>query len=134
MSIETMTVKAGETVNRTKDIRLDPVNGDTVQLGNVSKNDKTGQNYKVNWTFNFGNCTQEEILDLAARSAVIAYRKHFRGVDENSIPDYAELVIDVHTDVIASERVKKSPTDQAKKILSAMSSEQREAFLTTLDL
>lgn len=131
MSIETMTVKHGETVNRVKDISTEK---QTVRLFNVSKNDKTGQNYKVNWTFDFSDCTEQEILDLAGRSAVIAYRKHFRGVGEDSIPEYAELTINVHTDVIASERTKKSPTDQAKKLLQSMTKEQREAVLAELGL
>ena len=131
MDINTMKVKNGETVNRTKDINTEL---DTVRLGNVSKNDKTGQNYKVDWTFDFSNCTQEEILDLAGRSAVIAYRKTFRNVEEDSIPDYAELTIDVHSEVIAQERTKQSPTQKAKKLLEGMTPEQRQAILDELGL
>jgi len=120
-TIQDMQVKAGETVNRTKLISTD---NQTVQLGNVSKNDTTGQNYKVDWTFDFSECSQEEILDLAGRSAVIAYRKHFRGVSEENIPEYAQLVIDVKEDVIASERAKKSPVDKVKTLLKGMTPEQ----------
>ena len=131
MTIETMTVKAGESVARTKHIDTEQK---TVQLGNVSKNDTTGQNYKVDWTFDFANCTDEEILDLAARSAVIAYRKHFRIVTEDKIDLFASRIVDVHDEVIASERVKKSPTAQVKSLLEGLSDEQRAKLLEDLGL
>lgn len=131
MNLENMTVKNGETVNRTKIVDTE---SNTVQLYNVSKNDKTGLNYKVDWTFDFTNCTQAEILDLAARSAVIAYRKTFRVVDKDTIPEFAERTIDVHSEVIAQERSKANPVDKARKLLNGMTQEQKEAILKELGL
>ena len=131
MSIETMTVQAGETVNREKDI---VASEQTVRLFNVSNNKKTGKNYKVDWTFDFSKCSPEEILDLAGRSAVIAFRKHFKDVDESSIQDFEKMTIDVKADVIAGERAKQSPTQKAKKLLASMTPEQRQAILDELGL
>jgi len=131
MSIETMTVKAGETVNREKDIDIEQ---QTVRLFNVSNNKVTGQNYKVNWTFDFSNCTEEQILDLAGRSAVIAYRKHFKDAKETEIERFADLTIDVASEVIAQQRSKQSNTDKAKNLLAKMSPEQRAAILLELGL
>ena len=131
MTIETMTVKAGESVARTKHISTEK---QTVQLGNVSKNKTTGQNYKVNWIFDFSKCTEEEILDLAGRSAVIAYRKHFKEAKEDEIEGFETCIVDVKKDVIASERVKKSPMAQAKNLLQGLSDEERQALLADLGL
>ena len=131
MSIESMTVKVGESVARTKHIDTE---AKTVQLGNVSNNKTTGQNYKVDWTFDFSNCSEEEILDLAGRSAVIAYRKHFKEVTEAEIELFESRIIDVHDEVVAKERVKKSPVAQVKNLLEGLSDEQRKALLADLGL
>jgi len=131
MNTESMIVKHGETVNR-----ISTVDSDTqkVRLFNVSKNDSTGQNYKVDWNFDFSNCSEAEILELAARSAVIAYRKNFRGVAEDEIPTFAEREIDVKADIITSKKVKKSPVAQVKNLLQGLSPEQRAALLSDLGL
>ena len=130
-SVESMMVKAGEKVSRQKTINTE---AQTVRLYNVSKNDTTDRNYKVDWTFDFSGCTQEEILDLAGRSAVIAYRKHFRNIPEESIPNYAERTISVKDEVLAQERKGRSPTEKAKKILSTMSDEEKLQVLKELGL
>lgn len=132
--LETMQVKSGEKVSRTKSILLNPETGDTVRLCNVSNNAHTGQNYKVDWTFNFADCSPEEILDLAARSAVIAYRKHFKGVKESEIESFEVKVINVKKDVIAGERVKKSPVAQVKSLLEGMGEDERKKVLADLGL
>ena len=125
MDIETMQVKNGETVNR-----ISTVDAETqkVRLFNVSKNDSTGQNYKVDWNFDFSNCSEAEILELAARSAVIAYRKNFRGVAEDEIHNFALKDIDVKADIITSKKVKKSPVAQVRNLLEGLSDEQRAAL------
>lgn len=131
MELETMLVKNGETVNRISSVDSE---NQTVRLFNVSKNEKTGMNYKVDWTFDFSNCSEVEILELAGRSVVIAYRKNFRTVDEGLIPEFAVKIIDVKEDIITSKRKAKDPMKQAKSLLQGLTEEQRAALLKDLGL
>lgn len=130
-TLETMQVKNGETVNRISTVNAED---ETVRLFNVSKNEKTGQNYKVDWTFDFTSCSEAEVLELAARSAVIAYRKNFRSVDAESIPTFANRVVNVKDDIITSRVSKKDPMKQAKSLLQGLSEEQRADLLKELGL
>jgi len=126
-----MEVKKDEQVPRTRTIDTE---AKKVTLYNVSKNDKTGKNYKVNWTFDFSGVSDEQLLELASRSAVIAYRKHFRGVAEDSIPEYANQNIDVVSDILTHERKGLSAGDKAKKLFEKMNEEEKQAVLKELGL
>lgn len=130
-ALEAMEVQPGEQVSRNRSIDTD---NHTVRLYNVSKNDKTGKNYKVNWTFDFSSVSQEQLLELASRSAVIAYRKHFRNVPEDKITDYADLTVDVLEDVLTQERKGQSAGDKAKKLFDKMTEEEKQKVLQELGL
>lgn len=119
-TLETMQVKAGETVNRITTVNVET---QTVRMFNVSKNETTGQNYKVNWKFDFSNCTEQEILELAARSTVIAYRKNFRGVKEEEIESFADKTIDVKEAISTKRTTGKSPVAKVKDLMKGMSPE-----------
>ena len=126
MTIETMLVKTGEQVSRSTSVNTEL---QAVTMFNVSKNDITGHGYKVNWMFDFSDCTEEDILLLAARSTLIAYRKNFRKVSENSIPNFEHKTINVKEEVLNVERRGKSDEEKAKDLLSKMSPEQIQKAL-----
>ena len=129
--LEEMEVKAGEKVSRTKSIDLE---GNRVTLFNVSKNDVTGKNYKVKWTFDFSNVSKEDLLELASRAAVIAYRKHFRGVEKGEIPRYKELVVDVQKEVVERERKPANPVEKVKKLMEGLGEEEKRKVLEELGI
>ena len=129
--LDEMEVKAGEKVSRTKSIDLE---GKKVTLFNVSKHDGTGKNYKVKWTFDFFNVSQEDLLELASRAAVIAFRKHFRGVDKSEIPNYRELTIDVQREVVEKERKPANPVEKVKKLMEGLGEEEKRKLLEELGL
>lgn len=130
-AIVNMEVQPGEQVSRSRNI---DVAAETVRLYNVSKNDKTGKNYKVNWTFDFSGVTDEQMLELASRSAVIAYRKHFRNVPEDRIPEYAERTIDVLEDVLTQERRGLSASEKAARLVAKMTDAEKAELLASLGI
>lgn len=121
-----MEVMPGETVPRDISIYEDT---QKVRMLNVSKNDKTGKNYKVDWTFDFSDCTQKDLLMLAARSAVIAYRKNFRNVSSDAISKFATRTINVKDDILTTERSTKSNGEKAADLMGKMSTEEIVAAL-----
>lgn len=125
--LKDMVVQKGESVSRQTTIDAD---NKLVFMFNVSNNRKTGHNYKVQWDFDFSNCTQDEIYALAARSAVIAYRKNFRNVSESSIPNYAHKTIDVHKEIMAVERKTLSDSEKVTNLLDQLSDEEKAAILS----
>lgn len=127
--ITDMVVKNGESVARQT---VTNVEAQTVRKYNVSNNKPTGRNYKVDWTFDFSGCTQEELLEMAAQSAVIAYRKHFRNLKEGEIIDFAEKHIDVKKDILTHQTRGKSVGEKAKDLFSKMSPEEKAALLAEL--
>lgn len=127
MKLKDMQVKKDESVSRQT-----VVSGETVRMFNVSKNDKTGHNYKVNWTFDFSDVSHDELLKMAAQSAVIAYRKNFRGVAEDVIPNFAERTIDVKKDILTHTKRGKSDLEKAKDILDKLSDAEKAAILDQL--
>ena len=126
ININDMVVKSGESVPRITNVNADKK---CVRLFNVSNNKKTGLNFKVDWTFDFSNCSIDEIYELAARSAVIAYRKHFRNVSKEAITNFATKTIDVHKEIMVSQRKTLSDADKLAQLLDKISPEEREAIL-----
>jgi len=126
--INEMVVKSGESVSR-----ITTVNTDTkiVRKFNVSKNDTTNKDYKVNWKFDFSNCTEEEILSWASQAVVIAYRKHFRKLPETDISKFADKTIDVHTEMV-SERRTLSDAEKVQRAISKMSDEEKALLIEQL--
>ena len=125
-SLQEMQVLKGESVSRNTSVDID---NQTVTMFNVSKNDTTGHGYKVNWMFDFSNCTDTDILLLAARSTLIAYRKNFRKVKVDSIPNFAEKTIDVKEEVLNIERKGKTDEEKMKTLVRNMTPQQLKAAL-----
>lgn len=130
LKIDEMKVLPGTTVSRTCKVNTE---SQAVRLVNVSHNKPTDSNYRVDWTFDFSNCTEAEILELAARSAVIAYRKNFRDETAANIPNFAERTIDVHVELMMIERTGKTKEERAKSLLAAMTKEERLALLREIE-
>lgn len=125
-TIEDVLVKSGDEIPRKTVVK----NDHTVYVERVSKHDSTNQNYRIYWTFDFSNVSQEELLQMATDSAVIAYRKRgFRKVPDSQITDACVQTIDVKSQIIDTER-KGLPDDQKlKALLGKMSKEEVEAIL-----
>lgn len=125
-TIEEMQVLKGESVSRNTSVDIE---SQTVTMFNVSKNDTTGHGYKVNWMFDFSDCSDDEILLLAARSTLIAYRKNFRKVPIANIHNFAEKTINVKEEVLNVERKGKTDEEKMKTLVSNMTPQQIRAAL-----
>lgn len=125
--LDNMKVMKGEKVSRSTIVK-----GETVTMFNVSKNDKTDCNYKVTWEFDFKDVSHDELLKLAAQSAVIAYRKNFRSVSEKSIPSFAHKTIDVKKDILARAKRGKSDQEKVESLITKLSDDEKAALVAQL--
>lgn len=87
-------------------------------------------------TFDFTGCSEEEVILLAARTAIIATQTRAKTAMRSNVTD-ASLAkhwkhIDVKKDVVESERKGKSPLEKAATQLSKMSAEDKAALLELL--
>ena len=84
-------------------------------------------------TFDFSNCTEEEILNLASRTCIIAFRTKCKVniITEEAFADLANKVIDVHEELKA-ERRGLSNAEKAEKALLSLSEEERANMIKKL--
>ena len=84
-------------------------------------------------TFDFSECTPEEILNLATKSCTIAYRTKCK-VNEITEDKFAELMknpINVHTELKA-ERKGMSADEKVEKIYETMTEQERADLIKKL--
>ena len=84
---------------------------------------------ETNLTLNFENVTQEQLQELASRSAIIAFQAKCRA--DGEIP--SEATFDVAEVFVKQPRTPKNPLDAAKAALAKMSDEERASFLAMLN-
>ena len=88
---------------------------------------------EYNTTFDFSNCTEEEILNLASRTCIIAFRTKCKvnSITEEAFGTLANKTIDVHEELKA-ERRGLSNAEKAEKALTSLSEEERADILKKL--
>ena len=88
---------------------------------------------EYNTTFDFSNCTEEEILNLASRTCIIAFRTKCKvnTISEEVFADLANKVIDVHEELKA-ERRGLSNAEKAEKALLSLSEDERSNMIKKL--
>ena len=85
-------------------------------------------------TFDFSDCTEEEILNLATKSCIIAFRTKCK-VNDITEEKFAELCaepINVHEDLKA-ERKGMSASEKVTKLMGTMSNAERQLILEQLN-
>ena len=85
---------------------------------------------EYNTTFDFSNCTEEEILNLASRTCIIAFRTKSKvnTISEKEFSDLANTTIDVKEDLL---NVIRGLTKEQKleKIISGMGKDDLDKLL-----
>jgi len=124
--LDLLLVKAGDEVPRRTIVKDD----NTVYVERTSKHDGTNASYRIHWTFDFSNCSREELLELATDSAVISYRKKgFRKVAESQLADACYQTVDVKSQIVDTERRGLTDAEKLKNLLLKMNPEEVEAIL-----
>ena len=97
------------------------------------KDKDAADRYSVQSTLDFSNCSQDEILEMAARTIVIDLQRQWRTLAKNNLANATKAgtfaSINVKQDVVEAAR---KATDPAIKVVSAldkMSDAEREAVL-----
>lgn len=132
MTDKLRTLKADETVSRTRKVFDE---GRKVKATFTITYDK--KSYAVeDAVFDFSDCSQEDILGLAMRAAVIATQSRAKVAMRSNLGGALErsnwAVIDVKKDIVDTERRAASPVDKAATLLGKMSAEDRAALLAML--
>ena len=88
---------------------------------------------EYNTTFDFSNCTEEEILNLASRTCIIAFRTKCKvnSITEEVFAGLANATINVHEELKA-ERRGLSNAEKAEKALMSLSDTERESMIKKL--
>lgn len=83
--------------------------------------------------FDFSECTEEEILNLASRTCIIAFRTKCKvnSITEEKFAALANTTINVHEELKA-ERRGLSNAEKAEKAMLAMSDTEREDIIKKL--
>lgn len=107
-------VVEGETYPRTVSVDKD---ASTVTRAHVTRH-KSGDMH-LTWTFDFSDVSESDLLELASRSVLIAYRNQFRNVDTSSIKaEWVNKTVDVQ-EFLSRERTRVAQTP-AEKLASAV--------------
>jgi len=93
--------------------------------------DNPCKEYKT--TFDFSNCSEEEILNLASRTCIIAFRTKCKvnTINEEKFTELANGTVDVHEELKA-ERRGLSNAEKAEKALLSLSEEERTNMIKKL--
>lgn len=93
--------------------------------------DNPCKEYKT--TFDFSKCSEEEILNLASKTCIIAFRTKCKvnSISEEAFAGMANKTIDVHEELKA-ERRGLSNAEKAEKALTSLSESERESILKKL--
>lgn len=123
------TVPANETVSRSIE-----VDGDCVNVTVTAKPEaKSPEKYVMDWTFDFGTATREDILRLATQSLVILMQRKFREAVEKKedLEKFNGVLFDV-AELISDTRQSKSPVEKAESLVAKMSEAQKAELLKML--
>lgn len=84
-------------------------------------------------TFDFSKCSEEEILNLASKTCIIAFRTKSKvnSISEEAFSTMANKTIDVHEELKA-ERRGLSNAEKAEKALTSLSESERADILAKL--
>lgn len=84
-------------------------------------------------TFDFSNCTGEEMLELASKTCIIAFRTKSKVnvITEKAFSELMKEPIDVH-EAIKAERRGLSNAQKAEKAIDSLSETEREDMLKKL--
>ena len=110
------------------------VRGKTVSAVFSARKDKdAADRYSIETELNFGNCSNEEILELAARIVLIDLQRQWRAVAKGNMSaatkDGTFAKVDVKTEVVDAARKGADPTTKVVNVLDKMSDAERNAIL-----
>lgn len=109
----------GETVNRKTTVSLE---GNTVTKHHVTEH-KTGK-VECDWTFDFSNVTQEELLELASRDLVIKMRPKFKAIKSSDIPEWKEKTFNVREFLDGAGRSTLSDSEKFARLAGKLSKDE----------
>ena len=110
-------LKVGETGNKSTDVDGNLV---TCVHKTVHKSLNKGECYQLNWTLDFSDMTQEQILAAAAEHFIIKIRRGFGKVDKPKNDDWNNVTFDVAKYI----KTRTSKVDRLVKTLADFSDEQ----------
>ncbi len=90
---------------------------------------------ELTWVLNFTNCTPEQLLELAARSALIDAQRVWRAdttVNRENEELWDNRTLDVALAMNTTTRRAADPVARAERDVAKMTNEQRNAFIKKL--
>lgn len=91
---------------------------------------KTGDVY-LTWSFDFTDCSQSQILELASRAVLIGTRPEFKKVPAAIIDEWDGRTFNV-ADFMSRERTAKSSPDKVKTMFAGLSDDEKADLLKDL--
>lgn len=122
--------KGDDVVERITTVNVSKSTVTKVHVTQHGKGDKATY-HKMKWTFDFSDLTNEQLLEVASRDAVIKARPAFRDIPDKKIPEWDDKVFNVG-EMLTRERQKLPPLEKAKQAVSNLSEDEREALLEEL--
>jgi hypothetical protein len=96
----------------------------------VKENRETDVRTELTWKFDFSNCSQAQILELAERAVRIRKQAEWRKSDDRDNEEkWDNVVFDVAEEITETRRVS-SPMERANKLLDKLTQEQIEELLS----
>lgn len=130
--------------DKNKLVELGPDEKGTINISTIGKNkvqcDLTAKpnsespvRYQMRWTFDFSNCTPEEIQEIAANYVKIRMQDFWRKQQNYADASWNGKTFDVKTEILERTRVtNKNPVARASKLIDTMSDEQKAELLKQL--
>lgn len=104
--------------------------GDSVHVTRTARENEEQPRTVLSWELDFSNCTNDELLRLAADSVVIAMQSKWRKADDRQkAENWDNVTFDVKAEIVDKARVAKSPKQKMDGILAGMTKAEVEEFI-----
>ena len=119
-------IPRGEKVSRST-ITLD---GSTIKVVVTTKEDReTDRRVETTWSFDFSNCSDDEVLRLASKECVASAQRSWRAAKDRLNPEvWDERTFDVKREIVDAVRVRGNPVVAARNYISKLSEAELKAF------
>ena len=121
-------VKQGEAVTRSTTVDTEEM---TVTKHHVTKH-KDGTLYEVEWMFDYSECTQAQILEMASRDSVIKARPEFKKAPQSELHLWESKIFDVAA-ILKRERTTQTPFQKVIGNVPLLSKTDRDALKEQLE-
>lgn len=108
------------------------IEGKVVDVTRTTRRNKDEPRIAMTWKLDFSECSEEDIIELATRSAVIHFQGVFRKEQNPNPEEWNDRQFNVKTELCDAERKARGPKEVTAADIAKLSPERRKAIMEAL--